>query len=63
MYVYGYGRVDEAPSIRKQPELYAVAKVLRPGDEVFLGPRFDRSCASDEQQAGTAQELDVALRQ
>jgi hypothetical protein len=39
VFVYGYGRVDQAPTPRTHPELCAVAKVLRPGDSLVLGPR------------------------
>jgi len=66
VYVYGYGCVGQAPSIRTHPALCAVAKVLRPGDKVVLGGRpVGGSSAADgggEVEAGERELVGAGVR-
>lgn len=59
VYIYGYGRVDEAPSPRSHPGLCSVAGVLRPGDTLCLGPRA-AATGSDAASGGSSSTVSVA---
>lgn len=56
MCVFGYGRLDQAPTPVTHPRLCSAARVLRPGDRILLGPRFGggRGAAVGEGKAAAA---------